>query len=179
MHRAAPPSFNPLAGRPYDIDAHCFSFVFVFAIIVMLIALVPICHTAQASATGAIRGDRCGLQRESDGAGFDRGGQHGYGHAIHGHQRQRRSLRARTSFVRGVESLSRFPFHGLDLSVWLLSPAAVHQSAGKAIAQLGAINELQSAASSNYNGVTLSLNRRVARGAYLRLSCTYARAIDD
>jgi hypothetical protein len=30
-----------------------------------------------------------------------------------------------------------------------------------------------------YNGATLSINRRMARGAYLRLSYTYARAIDD
>lgn len=47
------------------------------------------------------------------------------------------------------------------------------------IAELGAINEFQSAASSNYNGATVSLNRRVARGTYFRLSYTYARAIDD
>ena len=47
------------------------------------------------------------------------------------------------------------------------------------IPQLGAIDEFQSAASSYYNGATLSLNRRVARGTYLRLSYTYARAIDD
>jgi len=47
------------------------------------------------------------------------------------------------------------------------------------IAQLGTIDEFQSAASSNYNGATLSVNRRVARGSYLRLSYTYARAIDD
>jgi hypothetical protein len=50
---------------------------------------------------------------------------------------------------------------------------------GRPIAELGAINEFQSAASSNYNGATLSLNRRVARGTYLRLSYTYARAMDD
>jgi hypothetical protein len=50
---------------------------------------------------------------------------------------------------------------------------------GRPIAQLGAINEFQSAASSYYNGATLSINRRVARGSYLRLSYTYARAIDD
>jgi hypothetical protein len=50
---------------------------------------------------------------------------------------------------------------------------------GRPIAQLGAINEFQSAASSYYNGATLSINRRVARGTYLRLSYTYARAIDD
>lgn len=50
---------------------------------------------------------------------------------------------------------------------------------GRPIAQLGAINEFQSAASSYYNGATLSIDRRVARGSYLRLSYTYAKAIDD
>lgn len=50
---------------------------------------------------------------------------------------------------------------------------------GRPIAQLGAINEFQSAASSVYNGATLSVNRRVARGSYVRLSYTYAHAIDD
>ena len=50
---------------------------------------------------------------------------------------------------------------------------------GRPIAQLGSIDEFQSAASSVYNGLTLSINRRVARGAYLRLSYTYAHAIDD
>jgi Carboxypeptidase regulatory-like domain/TonB dependent receptor len=50
---------------------------------------------------------------------------------------------------------------------------------GRPISQLGAINEFQSAASSVYNGATLSINRRVARGTYLRLSYTYAHAIDD
>jgi len=50
---------------------------------------------------------------------------------------------------------------------------------GRPIAQLGAIDEFQSAASSYYNGATLSINRRVARGSYLRLSYIYARAIDD
>ncbi|HEY3619926.1 MAG TPA: TonB-dependent receptor, partial [Candidatus Sulfotelmatobacter sp.] len=50
---------------------------------------------------------------------------------------------------------------------------------GRPIAQLGAINEFQSAASSDYKGATLSVTRRVARGSYLRFSYTYAQAIDD
>jgi Carboxypeptidase regulatory-like domain/TonB dependent receptor len=50
---------------------------------------------------------------------------------------------------------------------------------GRPIAQLGAIDEFQSAASSVYNGATLSINRRVARGSYLRISYTFAHAIDD
>jgi Carboxypeptidase regulatory-like domain/TonB dependent receptor len=50
---------------------------------------------------------------------------------------------------------------------------------GRPIAQLGSIDEFQSAASSYYSGATLSINRRVSHGTYLRLSYTYARAIDD
>ncbi len=50
---------------------------------------------------------------------------------------------------------------------------------GRPIAQLGSINEFQSAASSVYNGGTVSINRRMARGTYLRLAYTFARAIDD
>jgi hypothetical protein len=50
---------------------------------------------------------------------------------------------------------------------------------GRPIAQLGAINVFQSAASSVYNGATLSINRRMTRGTYLRISYTYAHAIDD
>lgn len=50
---------------------------------------------------------------------------------------------------------------------------------GRPIARLGSIDEFQSAAGSVYNGATLSINRRVSRGTYLRLSYTYAHAIDD
>jgi Carboxypeptidase regulatory-like domain/TonB dependent receptor len=50
---------------------------------------------------------------------------------------------------------------------------------GRPIAQLSSIDEFQSAASSVYNGATLSINRRVSRGTYLRLSYTFAKAIDD
>jgi hypothetical protein len=50
---------------------------------------------------------------------------------------------------------------------------------GRPIARLGSIDEFQSAASSVYNGATLSINRRVSRGTYLRLSYTFAKAIDD
>jgi hypothetical protein len=50
---------------------------------------------------------------------------------------------------------------------------------GRPIAQLGAIREFQSAAGSIYNGATLSINRRMSHGTYLRLSYTYAHAIDD
>ncbi len=50
---------------------------------------------------------------------------------------------------------------------------------GRPIAQLGSINEFQSAASSVYNGATVSINRRMSRGTYIRVAYTFAHAIDD
>ena len=47
------------------------------------------------------------------------------------------------------------------------------------ISQLGAVNVFESAASSTYQGITVSLRRRMTHGVYFRLSYTYAKAIDD
>jgi hypothetical protein len=47
------------------------------------------------------------------------------------------------------------------------------------ITQLGAIDEFQSAASSVYNGATVSLHKRMSGGMYFRLAYTWAHAIDD
>ncbi len=47
------------------------------------------------------------------------------------------------------------------------------------ISQLGAINVFESAASSTYQGITLSVRRRMTHGLYFRLAYTYAKAIDD
>jgi hypothetical protein len=47
------------------------------------------------------------------------------------------------------------------------------------IPQLGAINEYDSAASSVYHGLTVSLRRQMTSGMYFRLAYTYAHAIDD
>jgi hypothetical protein len=47
------------------------------------------------------------------------------------------------------------------------------------IAQLGAIDEFQSAASSVYNGMTVSLHKRLSAGMYFRLAYTWAHAIDN
>jgi hypothetical protein len=47
------------------------------------------------------------------------------------------------------------------------------------IPQLGAINQFDSAASSVYNGVTVSLRRRMTSGLYFRLAYTFAHSIDD
>jgi hypothetical protein len=47
------------------------------------------------------------------------------------------------------------------------------------IPQLGAIDQFESAASSVYNGLTVSLHKRMSGGVYLRLAYTWAHAIDD
>ncbi|MGH9499462.1 MAG: TonB-dependent receptor [Terriglobales bacterium] len=47
------------------------------------------------------------------------------------------------------------------------------------IPQLGAIDVFESAASSVYNGATLSIRRQMTSGVYFRLAYTYAHAIDD
>src|SRR5579863_5910495 len=47
------------------------------------------------------------------------------------------------------------------------------------IPQLGAIDVFESAASSVYNGATLSIRRQMTNGVYFRLAYTYAHAIDD
>lgn len=52
-------------------------------------------------------------------------------------------------------------------------------SVQRPIPQLGAINQFESAASSVYHGLTVSLNKRMSRGLYFRLAYTWAHAIDD
>ena len=47
------------------------------------------------------------------------------------------------------------------------------------IAQLGAIDQYESAASSVYNGATVALHKRTSGGMYFRLAYTWAHAIDN
>jgi TonB dependent receptor len=47
------------------------------------------------------------------------------------------------------------------------------------IPQLGAINQFESAASSVYHGVTVSLRRRMNKSLYFRMAYTFAHATDD
>ena len=45
--------------------------------------------------------------------------------------------------------------------------------------EFGAVNTFESAATSTYHGLTVSLRRRMTGGLYFRLSYTWAKAIDD
>jgi hypothetical protein len=47
------------------------------------------------------------------------------------------------------------------------------------IANLGAINQFESIATSDYQGATVSIHRRMSHGLYFRLAYTWARAVDD
>src|ERR1700674_121318 len=47
------------------------------------------------------------------------------------------------------------------------------------IPQLGAIDVFESAASSVYNGMTVSVRRQMTSGLYFRLAYTFAKAVDD
>ena len=47
------------------------------------------------------------------------------------------------------------------------------------ISQLGAIDQYESAASSVYHGMTVSLHKRMSKGVYFRLAYTWAHAIDN
>jgi hypothetical protein len=47
------------------------------------------------------------------------------------------------------------------------------------VSQLGAINQFESAASSVYHGMTVSLHKRMSHGVYFRVAYTWAHAIDD
>jgi outer membrane receptor protein involved in Fe transport len=81
-------------------------------------------------------------------------------------------------FQNGFYTLDSFATWQFTQSLTCPFPPCINPL-GRMIAQLGAINEFQSEAASNYNGATVSLNRRVTRGTYLRLAATYAHAIDD
>jgi hypothetical protein len=47
------------------------------------------------------------------------------------------------------------------------------------VAQLGAVNSFESAGSSVYHGMTVSIRRRMTSGLYFRVGYTFAHAIDD
>ncbi len=60
-----------------------------------------------------------------------------------------------------------------------LSLSSLHQSRQRPIPQLGAINSFESASSSVYNGMTVSLKRQISHGMYFRVGYTLSKALDD
>jgi hypothetical protein len=66
-----------------------------------------------------------------------------------------------------------------DDSEHQLSVSAVYQHVNRPLSQLGAINQFESASSSVYQGMTVSLHKRMAGGMYFRQAYTWAHAIDS
>jgi hypothetical protein len=75
----------------------------------------------------------------------------------------------------GVDSFSTWQ---LTRSVTCPFPPCINDL-NRPIPQVGAINIFESAASSLYQGMTVSVRRRMTNGIYFRMGYTLARAIDD
>jgi hypothetical protein len=77
-------------------------------------------------------------------------------------------------------------FYNVDsFSTWQMTPSFTCpyppciNPLARPIPQLGAIDVFESAASSTYNGMTVSIHRQMTSGLYFRIAYTLAKAIDD
>jgi hypothetical protein len=86
--------------------------------------------------------------------------------------------------AQGVNFLGTF-YNVQSFSTWQQTPSFTCpfppciNPLARPIPQLGAVDVFQSAASSVYNGATLSIHRQMTSGLYFRLAYTFAKAIDD
>jgi TonB-dependent receptor-like protein len=78
----------------------------------------------------------------------------------------------------GMYNVSSFSTWQMTRSMTCPYPPCINPLA-RPIPQLGSIDQYESASSSVYHGMTLSVNRRMTDGLYFRLAYTYAHAIDD
>ncbi|HUK23608.1 MAG TPA: TonB-dependent receptor [Terriglobales bacterium] len=78
----------------------------------------------------------------------------------------------------GYDTVQSFSTWQMTTSATCPFPPCINPLA-RPIPQLGSIDVFESAASSTYNGMTVSINRRARGGLYFRLAYTFAHAIDD
>lgn len=78
----------------------------------------------------------------------------------------------------GMSNVATFSTWQFTPSLTCPFPPCINPLA-RPVASLGAINLFESAASSVYHGMTLSVRRRMTGGLYFRLAYTFAHAIDD
>ena len=83
-----------------------------------------------------------------------------------------------TNFLGTYDSVDSFSTWQSTQSLTCPFPPCINPLA-RPIPQLGSINVFESAASSVYNGATLSIRRRMTSGIYFMLSYTFAHAVDD
>ena len=77
----------------------------------------------------------------------------------------------------GYGQVDTFSTWQLTQSFTCLKPPCINPLA-RPIPQLASINQFETEASSQYNGLTVSLQRRLADGFYFRLGYTWAHAVD-
>lgn len=78
----------------------------------------------------------------------------------------------------GYDNVASFSTWQMTRSFTCPYPPCINPLA-RPVPQLGAINVFESAASSVYHGLTISLRRRMSHGLYFRLAYTWAHAEDD
>jgi hypothetical protein len=84
----------------------------------------------------------------------------------------------------GVNFLGTY-YNVESFSTWQMTPSFTCpfppciNPLARPIPQLGAIDVFESAASSVYNGMTVSVRRQMTSGIYFRMAYTFAKAIDD
>jgi hypothetical protein len=83
-----------------------------------------------------------------------------------------------TNFLGSYYNVDSFSTWQLTRTLTCPFPPCINPLA-RPVPQLGAINTYESAASSVYNGLTVSVRRRMTSGLYFRLAYTYAHAVDD
>ena len=83
-----------------------------------------------------------------------------------------------TNFLGTYYDVQSFSTWQLTSSFTCPYPPCINPLA-RPIPQLGAIDVFESAASSVYNGMTVSIHRQMTSGLYFRLAYTFAKAIDD
>jgi Carboxypeptidase regulatory-like domain/TonB dependent receptor-like, beta-barrel len=83
-----------------------------------------------------------------------------------------------TNFLGTYYNVASFSTWRFTQSLTCPIPPCINPLA-RPVPQLGAVNLFESAASSIYHGLTVSVRRRMTDGLYFRLAYTYAKAIDD
>lgn len=78
----------------------------------------------------------------------------------------------------GYDNVASFSTWQMTQSLTCPFPPCINPLS-RPIPQLGAIDVFQSGASSQYDGLTVSLRRRMSKGMYFRLAYTWAHAEDD
>jgi hypothetical protein len=82
-----------------------------------------------------------------------------------------------SNFKNAFYTVASFATQQTSASISCPYPPCIN-TLSRPIAQLGAIDQFESAASSVYHGATVSLHKRMSGGLYFRLAYTWAHAID-